>query len=62
MEYGVCAHRLQSLSVVAEDSSLTSSTVVARWKVASGLALMLIDDAIDVEDQDRSEVNPKGLL
>jgi hypothetical protein len=48
--------------VVAEDSSSTSLTDVARSTAASGLVLMLIDDAVDEEDQDRSEANPKALL
>jgi hypothetical protein len=39
-----------------------SSTVVARSKVALELVLMLIDDAIDEEVQDRNEANPKAPL
>jgi hypothetical protein len=48
--------------VAAGDFSSTSSTGVARSTVASGLVLMSIDDAVDEEDQDRSEANPKALL
>jgi hypothetical protein len=48
--------------VVAEDSSSMSSTVVARSKVVLESVLMLIDDAIDEEVQDRNEANPKAPL
>jgi hypothetical protein len=62
VECDVCARRPRSLSVAAEDFSSTSSTDVARSTVAWGLVLMLIDDAVDEEDQDHSEVNPKAPL
>lgn len=62
MECDACAHLPRSLSVAAEDSSSTSSTDVAPSTVALVLVLMLIDDAIDEEDQDRSEASPKAQL
>jgi hypothetical protein len=47
---------------VEEDSSLTSSRVVARLPVASVLVLTLTVDAIDEEGQGRSEASPKAQL